>query len=155
MGVTGVGLFAADVACDVRSAYREAMEDGAEDADAERAVLEAAGFLDTRDREAPVIRFLDYASTDLPDAGTLALIPDRAALTPCVGATRSRQSSRRAGGSLTTSRSWRSSTVGVPFLSPKSHSRRDEANGTTRRVVTCESSSVYAGLRRTPRRRCG
>jgi hypothetical protein len=79
MGVTGVGLFAADVACDIRSAYREAMEDGAEDADAERAVLEAAGFLDTRDREAPVIRFLDFASTDLPDAGTLALIPDRAA----------------------------------------------------------------------------
>jgi hypothetical protein len=103
MGVTGVGLFADDVACDVRSAYREALEDGAEDADAERAVLEAAGFLDTRDREAPVIGLLDYASTDLPDAGTLALIPDRAALTPCVGATWSRQSSRRAGGGLTTS----------------------------------------------------
>jgi hypothetical protein len=40
--------------------------------------MRVAGLLDTREREAPVIRFLDYASTDLADARTLALIPETA-----------------------------------------------------------------------------
>jgi hypothetical protein len=42
-------------------------------------LMRVVGLLDTRDREAPIIRFLDCASRDLPDVGTLALIPDRGA----------------------------------------------------------------------------
>jgi hypothetical protein len=42
-------------------------------------LLRVVAVLDTRGSEAPVVRFLDYAAMEPPEAGTLQAIPDRAA----------------------------------------------------------------------------
>ena len=59
MGVSGTGIFANDVACDIRDEYRELIEDGIDDAEAMRRTLEKFKqyFDDPSDGTAAIVGF--------------------------------------------------------------------------------------------------